>query len=95
MRANNGQAVLKIFKAMEYLESADDCFSIGVFEQKILEIQERCQVSNPVEHMLTSKDIDKEDEDLVELMAWFDNQPSNNEGSKQLGPCSHKIKNRR
>lgn len=41
----------------------------------------------PLEHILTSKEIgEEEEEDLAELMAWLDNQPSSSRRSEQPQP---------
>lgn len=72
MGMNDEQVLFNIFKAIEYPEATNDCFVVNHIVQAILEIQERSQFSEPLEHILTSKEIEEEeDEDLVELMLWL------------------------
>lgn len=50
----------------------------------VTEVQERNKFSKPLEYILTCKDIEREDEELVELSAWRDNKLSNNKGCEHL-----------
>lgn len=84
MKVNNEQVEFNIFKTMKYLEFADDYLVVSIINQTIIKVQERSQFSNPLEHILNSKDTKEEDEELVELMALLDNQPSSNKGNKKL-----------
>lgn len=47
MRINNEQVVFNIFKAMEYLETTDDCFATNIIQQKVMEVEERSQFLDP------------------------------------------------
>lgn len=77
MRVNDKQVVLNIFKAIEYAETSDDYFAVNVNEQAVTEVRERSQFLDPLEYILTSKDLEEEeDEDLAVLMAWLDIQQS-------------------
>lgn len=56
---------------MEYFDSTDGYFALSIVQKTITIVQERSQ---SFEHLLTSKDVKKEDEKLAELMVWLNNQ---------------------
>lgn len=41
MRVINEQVVFNIFKAIEYIETTDDCFAINIIEQTATKVHER------------------------------------------------------
>lgn len=72
-----------IFKAKEYSDSTDDYFAVHIIERTITKVYERSQSLEFLEHLLTSKDVEEEDEVLAKLMAWVNNQPSTSEDCDQ------------
>lgn len=79
MKVNNEQAVFNIFKSMEYPGSIGDYFAVSIIIRIVTKIQERNQSSDPLEHLLTSKDV-------AELIACLNNQPSSSEDCDQVEP---------
>lgn len=78
MRLNNEQVIFNIFKAMEYPNSTNDNFTVSIIQRTVSEVQERSQSIDSLERLLTIKNVGK-DEELVELMAWLNSQPSSSE----------------
>lgn len=63
-RLSDEQVVFKIVEAMEYPKTTDDYFAVNLIEQVVTIVHERSQFSDPLEHIVTSKEIkDEEDED--------------------------------
>lgn len=86
MRVNKEEVVFNIFRAMGYPDSSDECFVVNIIQRADIEIQERSQTSDSWWHLLTSEDVDKENEELAQLMAWLNNQTGSSEdfGLKEL-----------
>lgn len=76
--------MFNIFKVIEYRVPNDNYFAASKIKQMVTEVQERNKFSKPLEYILTCKDIEREDEELVELSAWRDNKLSNNKGCEHL-----------
>lgn len=69
MRVNNKLVVFNIFKAMVYSKTTHDYFAVNIIKQIVIEVLERSQFLDPVQHILTSKYIEEEEnEDLAKLM---------------------------
>lgn len=65
MRVNNQYGVFNIFKAMEYPTSTNGNFIVNIIKQTVIDVQERSHFLDPLEHILTSKDIEEEDKELM------------------------------
>lgn len=60
MSVNDEQVVFNILKAMEYLETIGNCFAVNIIEQIVTKVQEGSQLFGPLEHILTTKEIEED-----------------------------------
>lgn len=60
MSVNDEQVVFNILKAMEYLETIGNCFAVNIIEQIDTKVQEGSQLFGPLEHILTTKEIEED-----------------------------------
>lgn len=60
MSVNDEQVVFNILKAMEYLETIGNCFAVNIIEQIVTKVQEGSQLFGPLEHILTTMEIEED-----------------------------------